>query len=132
MNYSDLRSVFLYLLQVFLCLCKFKHTKLNIFLYGGPTTSTVSTTTYGYLYETYVSFTDINNQPIQANAYAHNFLSIGDTNGVASLPLLSTGSMVDVLYQGAGVRAELIGNQAGQSVQIITVPQGLLEFQLRP
>ena len=96
----------------------------GIFLYGGPTTSTVSTTTYGYLYETYVSFTDINNQPIQANAYAHNFLSIGDTNGVASLPLLSTGSMVDVLYQGAGVRAELIGNQAGQSVQIITVPQG--------
>lgn len=94
------------------------------FLYGGPTTSTVSTTAYGYLYETYVSFTDINNQPIQAEAYAHNFLSTGDTNGVASLPLLSTGSMVDVLYQGAGVRAELIGNQAGQSVQIITVPQG--------
>jgi hypothetical protein len=94
------------------------------FLYGGPTTSTVSTTASGYLYETYVSFTDINNQPIQAEAYAHNFLSTGDTNGVASLPLLSTGSMVDVLYQGAGVRAELIGNQAGQSVQIITVPQG--------
>ena len=96
----------------------------GIFLYGGPTTSTISTTAYGYLYETYVSFTDINNQPIQADAYAHNFLSTGDTNGVASLPLLSTGSMVDVLYQGAGVRAELIGNQAGQSVQIITVPQG--------
>ena len=94
------------------------------FLYGGPTTSTVSTTEYGYLYETYVSFTDINNQPIQAEAYAHHFLSTGDTNGVASLPLLSTGSMVDVLYQGAGVRAELVGNQAGQSVQIITVPQG--------
>ena len=96
----------------------------GIFLYGGPTTSTISTTAYGYLYETYVSFTDINNQPIQADAYAHNFLSTGDANGVASLPLLSTGSMVDVLYQGAGVRAELIGNQAGQSVQIITVPQG--------
>ena len=94
------------------------------FLYGGPSTSIISTTAYGYLYETYVSFTDINNQPIQANAYAHNFLSTADTNGVASLPLLSTGSMVDVLYQGAGVRAELIGNQAGQSVQIITVPQG--------
>ena len=94
------------------------------FLYGGPTTSIISTTVYGYLYETYVSFTDINNQPIQADAYAHSFLSKGDTNGVASLPLLSTGSMVDVLYQGAGVRAELIGNQAGQSVQIITVPQG--------
>ena len=96
----------------------------GVFLYGGPTTSTVSTTSYGYLYETYVSFTDINNQPIQADAYAHNFLSTGDSNGVASLPLLSTGSMVDVLYQGAGIRAELIGNQAGQSVQIITVPQG--------
>ena len=96
----------------------------GIFLYGGPTASIISTTAYGYLYETFVSFTDINNQPIQADAYAHNFLSIGDMNGVASLPLLSTGSMVDVLYQGAGVRAELIGNQAGQSVQIITVPQG--------
>ncbi len=94
------------------------------FLYGGPSTSIISTTAYGYFYETYVSFTDINNQPIQADAYAHNFLSTADTNGVASLPLLSTGSMVDVLYQGAGVRAELIGNQAGQSVQIITVPQG--------
>ena len=94
------------------------------FLYGGPSTSTISTTASGYLYETFVSFTDINNQPIQADAYAHNFLSTADTNGVASLPLLSTGSMVDVLYQGAGVRAELIGNQAGQSVQIITVPQG--------
>jgi hypothetical protein len=94
------------------------------FLYGGPSSSSISTTAYGYLYETYVSFTDINNQPIQAEAYAHNFLSTADTNGVASLPLLSTGSMVDVLYQGAGVRAELIGNQAGQSVQIITVPQG--------
>ena len=94
------------------------------FLYGGPSTSIISTTAYGYFYETYVSFTDINNQPIQANAYSHNFLSTADTNGVASLPLLSTGSMVDVLYQGAGVRAELIGNQAGQSVQIIAVPQG--------
>ena len=57
------------------------------FLYGGPTTTSVSTTDSGYLYETFVSFVDMNNQPIQATSYAHGFETTADTNGVASLPL---------------------------------------------
>lgn len=94
------------------------------FLYGGPTTSSVSTTDSGYLYETYVSFIDMNNQPIQATSYAHGFASTADVNGVASLPLLASGTIVEALYNGQGVSKELFGNQQGQTVQIITLPEG--------
>ena len=94
------------------------------FLYGGPSTSSVSTTTSGYLYETYVSFVDMNNQPVQATSFAYGFESVADTNGVASLPLLSSGTIVEVLYDGQGVSKELFGNQQGQNVQIIALPDG--------
>ena len=93
-------------------------------LFGGPTTSTVSTTDSGYLYETLVSFTDVNNQPIQATAHTYGFTSIADSNGIASLPLLSSGTMVEVLFDGQGVSTELFGNQQGQTVQIIALPEG--------
>ena len=94
------------------------------FLYGGPSTSSVSTTDSGYLYETYVSFVDVNSQPVQATSFAYGFESLADTNGVASLPLLASGTVVDVLYDGQGVSKELFGNQQGQSVQIIALPDG--------
>ncbi|MED5290883.1 MAG: hypothetical protein VX778_01515, partial [Candidatus Thermoplasmatota archaeon] len=94
------------------------------FFYGGPTTSSVSTTDSGYLYETYVSFIDMNNQPIQATSYAYGFESTADVNGVASLPLLASGTVVEVLYNGQGVSKELFGNQQGQTVQVITLPEG--------
>ena len=94
------------------------------FLYGGPTTSSVSTTNSGYLYETYVSFVDVNDQPVQAKTYAYGFESVADSNGVASLPLLASGSIVEVLYDGQGVSTELFGNQQGQTVQIISLPEG--------
>lgn len=94
------------------------------FLYGGPTTSSVATTDSGYLYETYVSFVDVSNQPIQATALTYGFISEADENGIASLPLLATGSVVEVLYDGQGVQTELYGNQQGQSVQVITLPEG--------
>lgn len=94
------------------------------FLYGGPTTSSVSTTQSGYLYETYVSFVDVDNQPVQAISYAYGFESVADSNGVASLPLLSSGTIVEVLYDGQGVSTELFGNQQGQTVQIIALPDG--------
>tara|TARA_B100001121_G_scaffold308811_1_gene333827 strand:- start:943 stop:5595 length:4653 start_codon:yes stop_codon:yes gene_type:complete len=94
------------------------------FLYGGPTTTSVSTTDSGYLYETFVSFVDMNNQPIQATSYAHGFETTADTNGVASLPLLASGTVVEALYNGQGVSKELFGNQQGQTVQVITLPEG--------
>lgn len=94
------------------------------FLYGGPTTSSVSTSNSGYLHETYISFVDVNNQPVQATSFAHGFESTADSNGIASLPLLSSGSIVEVLYDGQGVSTELYGNQQGQTVQIITLPEG--------
>ena len=94
------------------------------FLYGGSTTTSVSTTNSGYLYETYVSFVDVNNQPVQAKTFAHGFESTADLNGVASLPLLASGSVVEVLYDGQGVSTELFGNQQGQTVQVITLPDG--------
>ena len=94
------------------------------FLYGGPTTSSVSTTDSGYLHETYVSFVDMNDQPVQATSYAYGFISNADTNGVASLPLLASGTIVEVLYDGQGISTELYGNQQGQTVQIITLPEG--------
>ena len=94
------------------------------FLYGGPSTSSVSTTDSGYLYETYVSFVNMNNQPVQATSFAYGFESLADTNGVASLPLLASGTVVEVLYDGQGVSKELFGNQQGQTVQIIALPEG--------
>ena len=94
------------------------------FLYGGPTTSSVSTTNSGYLYETYVSFVDMNNQPIQATSFAYGFVSEADENGITSLPLLASGTVVEALYDGQGVSVELYGNQQGQTVQIITLPEG--------
>ena len=94
------------------------------FFYGGSTTSSVSTTTSGYLYETYVSFVDMNNQPVQATALAYGFASNADTNGVASLPLLASGTVVEALYDGQGVSTELYGNQQGQTVQITALPEG--------
>ena len=93
-------------------------------VYGGPTTSTIATTSSGYLYETLVSFVDVNNQPIQATSHAYGFTSTADPNGIASLPLLASGTMVEVLYNGQGVSTELFGNQQGQSVQIIALPEG--------
>ena len=96
----------------------------GLLLYGGPTTSTISTTEYGYLHETYVSFVDADNQPVQATADAYGFSTLADTNGIASLPLLASGTHVEVLYDGQGVSKELFGNQQGQTVQIVTLPEG--------
>ena len=66
----------------------------------------------------------MNNQPIQATSYAHGFETTADTNGVASLPLLASGTVVEALYNGQGVSKELFGNQQGQTVQVITLPEG--------
>ena len=93
-------------------------------LHGGSTSSTISTSNSGYLYETLVSFIDVNNQPIQATSHAYGFTSTADSNGIASLPLLASGTMVEVLFNGQGVSTELFGNQQGQSVQIIALPEG--------
>ena len=49
---------------------------------------------------------------------------MSNSNGALTLPLVSTGSVVDVTLEGAGARVTLFGGQAGQSVQVPVIPQG--------
>ena len=49
---------------------------------------------------------------------------MSNSNGALTLPLVNTGSVVDVTLQGAGARVTLFGGQGGQSVQVPVIPQG--------
>ena len=93
-------------------------------IYGGSTTANIAVSSASYLEETPVTFTDLAGNPVQASINVHGFSLQSDANGGATLPLLSSGSSVDVTLAGAGVRVILFGSQMGQSVQVPVIPQG--------
>lgn len=93
-------------------------------IYGGSTTANIAVSSAAYLEETPVTFTDLAGNPVQATINVHGFTLQSDTNGGATIPLLSSGSSVDVTLAGAGVRVVLFGSQIGQSVQVPVIPQG--------
>ena len=93
-------------------------------LYGGSTTATIATSSSDFLEETPVTFTDLTGSPIEATIAVHGFILQSNTNGAATLPLKSQGSIVDVSLGGAGVRVTLYGGSMGQSVQVPVIPQG--------
>ena len=93
-------------------------------LYGGSTSATISTSSSDFLEETPVTFTDLSGSPIEATVLVHGFTLMSNSNGAATIPLLSQGSTVDVSLGGAGVRVILYGGTMGQSVQVPVIPQG--------
>ena len=94
------------------------------FLYGSSSSQVIATSSSDKFIETPVTFTDLIGNPVEANILVHGFELTSDVNGAADLPLLSSGSMVSVTLDGAGVRVSLIGGQGGQSVQIPVIPSG--------
>ena len=93
-------------------------------LYGGSTSASIATSSSDFLEETPVTFTDLTGSPIEAEITVHGFTLQSNSNGAATLPLKSQGSVVDVSLGGAGVRVTLYGATMGQSVQVPVIPQG--------
>ncbi|MBH35106.1 MAG: hypothetical protein CMB74_06650 [Euryarchaeota archaeon] len=92
--------------------------------YGSSGNPTVSTTASYRLLETDVTFTDLAGQPVEANVLVHGFELVSNSNGALTLPLVNSGSEVDVTLDGAGTRVTLYGGQTGQSVQVPVIPDG--------
>ena len=63
-------------------------------------------------------------QPVEARIAVHGFDLMSNSNGALTLPLIGSGSLVDVTLEGAGVRVMLYGGQNGQSVQVPVIPEG--------
>ncbi len=93
-------------------------------LWGGTSSPRVQTSSSQRLLETPVTFTDLENTPVVASISVHGFDMASDVNGAATLPLLSSGSEVVALAQGAGVRDVLMGGQTGQRMQLPILPEG--------
>ena len=94
------------------------------FLWGGSTSTRVQTSVHDRFIETAVTFTDLDEDPIVASIMVHGFHLSSDVNGAATLPLLSGGSTVVALADGAGVSDQLFGGQSGQRMQIPVLPNG--------
>lgn len=92
--------------------------------YGSSSNPTISTSASYRLIETAVTFTDLAGQPVEAHVSVHGFAFMSDSNGALTLPLVGSGSVVDVTLDGAGARVMLYGGQGGQSVQVPVIPQG--------
>lgn len=92
--------------------------------YGSSHNPTVSTSASYRFVETDVTFTDLAGAPVAANVAVHDFDLMSNADGALTLPLVPSGSMVDVTLDGAGTRVTLYGGQAGQSVQVPVIPDG--------
>ena len=92
--------------------------------YGSSGNPTVSTTEAHRLLETPVTFTDLQNNPVEADVAVHGFQLQSNANGALTLPLTAAGSSVDATLAGSGVRVTLYGGQSGQSVQVPVIPEG--------
>jgi len=97
---------------------------LGVLYYGSESSPTINTAESYFLEETPVTFTDLDGQPIEANVVVHGFEFVANSNGALTLPLSSSGSLIDATYQGAGVRVVLTGGYIGQSVQVPIIPAG--------
>ena len=92
--------------------------------YGSTSNPTISTSAAYRLLETDVTFTDLAGQPVEAHVAVHGFDLMSNNNGALTLPLVNSGSVVDVTLEGAGTRVTLYGGQGGQSVQVPVIPEG--------
>lgn len=92
--------------------------------YGSNLNPTIATTASHELIETPVTFTDLIGNPIEATIVVHGFEMMSNANGAANIPLVSSGSVAEVTYLGAGVQTTLYGGQNGQSVQVPVIPAG--------
>lgn len=92
--------------------------------YGSSGNPSISTSSSYRLLETAVTFTDLQGNPVEADVHVHGFELRSNTNGALTLPLTSSGSVVDATLDGSGVRVVLYGGQTGQSVQVPVIPQG--------
>ena len=77
--------------------------------YGSTSNPTVSTSTSYRFTETDVTFTDLSGQPVEAHIAVHGFELMSNSNGALTLPLVGSGSVVDVTLEGAGTRVTLYG-----------------------
>ena len=96
----------------------------GLLYYGSESSPTINIAESYFLEETPVTFTDLDGQPIEANVVVHGFEFVANVNGALTLPLSSSGSVIDATYQGAGVRVVLTGGYIGQSVQVPIIPTG--------
>ena len=92
--------------------------------YGSTYSPTISTSTAYRLLETDITVTDLAGQPVEAHVSVHDFDLMSNNNGALTLPLVGSGSVVDVTLDGAGTRVTLYGGQTGQSVQLPVIPEG--------
>ena len=92
--------------------------------YGSSSNPSISTSASYRFVETDVTFTDLTGQPVEAHVAVHGFSLMSNSNGALTLPLVNTGSVVDVTLDGAGARVTLYGGQNGQSVQVPVIPDG--------
>ena len=93
-------------------------------VYGGSTNARISTTSSSYLEETFVRFTDISGNGVEAIINLYAFQLITDENGYISLPLNSEGTEVMITVLGAGLVATLYGGVSGQVIQVPVIPNG--------
>jgi len=96
----------------------------GVLYYGSTGNPSISVSSAYELLETPVTFTDLQGNPVEADVEVHGFSLASNSNGALTLPLTSTGSVVDATLEGAGVRVVLYGGQSGQSVQVPVIPQG--------
>ena len=81
------------------------------FYYGSSYNPSISTSASYRFIETDVTFTDLTGQPVEAHVSVHGFALMSNSNGALTLPLVSTGSVVDVTLEGAGARVTLFGGK---------------------
>ena len=96
----------------------------GVLYYGTSGSPTISTTTSYRLIETAITCIDLQGNPVEADVVVHGFALRSNSNGAVTLPLIGSGSTVDVTLNGTGVRVTLYGGQTGQSVQVPLIPQG--------
>ena len=92
--------------------------------YGSSLNPTISTSASYRFVETGVTFTDLAGAPVEANVAVHGFELMSNADGALTMPLIASGSIVDVTLDGAGTRVTLYGGQTGQSVQVPVIPDG--------
>ena len=92
--------------------------------YGFNSNLDISSDFSDYFVMTNVKFTDMSNNPVEATINVNTFQFTSDENGEVSIPLFSSGSIVQASLLGTGVSETLYGGIEDQSVQIPLIPSG--------
>ncbi|DAC61184.1 MAG TPA: hypothetical protein D7I03_01035 [Candidatus Poseidoniales archaeon] len=92
--------------------------------YGYNSNLDISSDISDYFVMTNVKFTDMSNNPVEATINVNTFQFTSDENGEVSIPLFSSGSIVQASLLGTGVSETLYGGIQDQSIQIPLIPSG--------